>query len=113
MTSAPRKERSTMKRKFWYAVVAGAGAAILLTASLGNASQPCRTARGDSPVAKACAEGGVVRAKESMRAMVKQGRAAGTRFMCDDCHNDDEHYDQLAPDAKQKFAKLLSLLGKS
>jgi hypothetical protein len=98
-----------MKRPFLYTVVLG-GLGVLLGVGLGQASpvQPCRVAKGDSPVAKACAEGGVVRAKESMRALVKQGRAAGTRFQCDDCHTDQDRYDQLAPDAKQKFSKLLA-----
>ena len=85
--------------------------AFFISISLGNASAPpCRMAKGDSPVAKACAEGGLPRAKESMRALVKQGRAAGAHFTCDDCHSDQDRYEQLAPEAKQNFARLLALL---
>ncbi len=47
-------------------VVAGLG--VLFASRRGDASpEPCRVAKGDSPVAKACAEGGIPRARESMR----------------------------------------------
>jgi len=89
------------------------GTFVLLASSRGDASpEPCRVAKGDSPVARACAEGGIPRARESMRQLVKQARAAGTRFQCDDCHSNEDRYEQLAPDAKQNFAKLLAVATK-
>lgn len=76
-------------------------------AAQGNA---CRLAiKGDSPVARACAEGGVVKAKHTMRAMIKEGRAQGVRFQCDDCHSDDTAYEKLTPEAKDRFARLLAV----
>jgi hypothetical protein len=73
---------------------------------------PCRLAtKGDSPVARACAEGGVLRAKQTMRALLKRAKNAGVRFECEDCHvdskTDDKGYDRLTRDGREKFAKLL------
>jgi hypothetical protein len=87
------------------------GGLVLLAGGRGDASEPCRVATGDSPVAKACAEGGVPRAREFMRQLVKQARNAGTRFQCDNCHGDEDRYDRLSPEAKQNFAKLLAAAG--
>lgn len=75
------------------------------------AGQPCLIARGDSPVARACADGGVAKAKQTMRSMMKAARDAGTRFVCDDCHADTERFEQLTPQAKSKFARLLAAVG--
>jgi hypothetical protein len=72
------------------------------------ADSGCRIAKGESPVAKACVEGGLMKAKQTMRAMIKEARAAGARFECDDCHSDDSAYDKLTPEARDKFAKLLA-----
>jgi hypothetical protein len=72
---------------------------------------PCRLAiKGDSPVARACAEGGLLRAKQTMRALLKKAKTAGVRFECEDCHvgqADDKGYDRLTRDGRDKFAKLL------
>jgi hypothetical protein len=70
----------------------------------------CRLAvKGDSPVARACAEGGLLRAKQTMRALLKRAKTAGVRFECEDCHvgGDDKGYDRLTRDGRDKFAKLL------
>jgi hypothetical protein len=70
---------------------------------------PCkRTTKGDSPVVKACARGGVREAKTVMKDMVKQGRSAGVRFDCDDCHQDERDFAKLTADAAEKFRKLLA-----
>jgi hypothetical protein len=77
------------------------------------ADEPCKLAtKGDSRVAKACAEGGIKKAKAEMKEMVKQGKAAGVKMDCDDCHKDDVHYDQLTAEGKDKFKKLLAALDK-
>jgi hypothetical protein len=77
-----------------------------------EAQSGCKVAKGDSVIAKACAEGGLLKAKQTMRAMVKQGRAAGTKFDCADCHADEDHHEKLTADAKEKFAKLLAVVQK-
>jgi hypothetical protein len=64
--------------------------------------------KGDSPVDKACREGGVKAAKAAMKAMLKDGRAAGIRHECEDCHTDDTDYAKLSKDAEDKFNKLLA-----
>ena len=70
---------------------------------------PCQLAtKGDSPVAKACKEGGIKSAKATMKDLVKGARAGGVRFQCDDCHVNDTDYTQLAKNAEDKFAKLLA-----
>jgi hypothetical protein len=70
---------------------------------------PCTLAtKGDSPVAKACAEGGIKAAKVKMKELLKAGRAAGAKYQCDDCHTNDADYAQLGKGADEKFAKLLA-----
>jgi hypothetical protein len=69
---------------------------------------PCTIAtKGSSPVAKACAAGGIVKAKAAMKDLAKRARAAGTKFQCDDCHKDDIKY-ELTDDARDKFKKLIA-----
>jgi hypothetical protein len=75
------------------------------------AGQPCAIAiKGDSPVAQACAEGGLVSAKRSMRDLTKRAKAGGLRFECDDCHRNDVDYD-LTPQARDNFRHLLAAAG--
>ncbi len=64
--------------------------------------------KGDSPIVKACTEGGIKGAKKAMKDMVKAGKAAGVKFDCDDCHKDTEGKYDLTDDAKDKFKKLLA-----
>jgi hypothetical protein len=72
--------------------------------------KPCVIAtKGDSPVAKACVQGGLVDAKRVMRDLVKQGKKAGQKFECDDCHKNDTGYD-LTPQARDKFKALLGAI---
>jgi hypothetical protein len=81
-------------------VVAISGAAL--------ADKPCAIAtKGDSPVAKACASGGLVDAKRAMRDLVKAGKKANLKYECDDCHRNDTGYD-LTPQARENFKKLLA-----
>src|SRR6478672_5043008 len=77
------------------------------------ADDACKLAtKGDSRVAKACADGGIKKAKAEMKDMVKQAKANGVKMDCDDCHKDDVHYDQLTAEGKDKFKKLVAALDK-
>jgi hypothetical protein len=88
-------------------LVAALGSVMAISGRAG-ADKPCAIAtKGDSPVAKACATGGLIDAKKAMRDMVKRGKAAGVKFECDDCHKNDVGYD-LTPQARDSFTKLLA-----
>ena len=79
------------------AATVGIGGTPLLAAEAGA---PCTIAtKGDSPVAKACAAGGIPKAKAAMKDLAKKARAAGTKYQCDDCHKDDVKY-ELTADAR-------------
>jgi hypothetical protein len=81
--------------------------------SFAEDSAPCKLAtKGDTRVAKACTDGGIKKAKAVMKEMLKEGKTAGVKMDCDDCHKDDTHYDQLTAEAKDKFKKLVAALDK-
>jgi hypothetical protein len=74
-----------------------------------NGPLPCKLAlRGDSPVARACSTGGIKAAKSTMKDLVRQARDNGVKLACDDCHQSEDDYTRLTPEAKSKFAKLLA-----
>jgi hypothetical protein len=74
-----------------------------------SGADPCQLAvKGDSPVAKACREGGIKAAKMAMKDLIKGARATGVKYQCDDCHVNDADYAQLGKGADDKFAKLLA-----
>jgi hypothetical protein len=80
----------------------------------GEGPQDCRRAiKGDSPVARACRQGGVRSAKATMKELVKQGQVAGMRLACDDCHLDGVDFAQLSPDAPERFRSLLVAIGRN
>jgi hypothetical protein len=71
---------------------------------------PCKMAlTGESPVAKACSEGGVRQAIDLMQLFVKRARAQGLMFECFDCHADEDDRSKLTPQAEAEFRKLLFL----
>jgi hypothetical protein len=71
---------------------------------------PCHMAlTGDSPVAKACSEGGERRAMDLMQLFVKRAQAEGFKFKCATCHVDEDDRSRLAPNADAEFRKLLFL----
>ena len=71
---------------------------------------PCKMAlTGDSPVAKACSDGGERRAIDMMTLFVKRARAEGFNFKCGTCHVDEDDRSKLAPNADAEFRKLLFL----
>jgi hypothetical protein len=63
--------------------------------------------KGDSPVAQACAKGGVKQAKAAMKGLVKTAKDNGVKFDCDDCHKNEETF-VLEDDARDNFKKLLA-----
>jgi hypothetical protein len=70
----------------------------------------CESTRGDDPVAKACLDGGIKRAKSVMKAMQKVGKERGLKFECDDCHRDESAGNwTLNRGAWEKYDKLLAL----
>jgi hypothetical protein len=69
---------------------------------------PCKLARGDSPVARACNQGGIRAAKTAMKDLVKAAKSKGLRLECDECHKSDEDFSQLTDSAKDKFKQLLA-----
>lgn len=70
----------------------------------------CRIAvGGDSPVVKACENGGVAAAKKAMKKMLANGKTRGDKmFTCEGCHRDLDSY-ALVEGAREKFGKLLAL----
>ena len=71
---------------------------------------PCHMAlTGDSPVAKACSDGGERRAIDLMQLFVKRAQAEGFSFKCATCHVDEDDRSRLAPNADVEFRKLLFL----
>jgi hypothetical protein len=84
------------------------GGAKVLPAYRGQ--DPCRMAlTGESPVAKACSEGGVRQAIDLMQLFVKRARALGMNYECFDCHADEDDRTKLTPRAETEFRKLLFL----
>ena len=88
-------------------VVVALGSTVVISGAAA-VEKPCAIAtKGDSPVAKACAQGGLVDAKRTMRDLVKDGKRNGVKFECDDCHKNDTGYD-LTPQARDNFKKLVA-----
>jgi hypothetical protein len=87
----------------------GAGAIALMLACGGaaRADEACKLAKGDSPMAKPCAEGGIKKAKEAMKGIVREARRSGVKIECDECHKDPAKYEVLADDARSKLDKLM------
>jgi hypothetical protein len=61
---------------------------------------------GDSPVARACLEGGIDLAKRKMKELVSVARSRGVKFGCDDCHQEDGN--ALTRNAPEDFKKLIA-----
>jgi hypothetical protein len=64
--------------------------------------------KGDNPVAKACAKGGIKEAKKTMKAMVKVAKDKGKKMECDGCHKNEEDW-KLTDDGEKNFKDLLAL----
>jgi hypothetical protein len=63
---------------------------------------------GDSPIVRACAEGGIEQAKREMKRLVAAAKVNGTRFACDSCHKEGKTEHDLLGDAREQFKKLLA-----
>jgi hypothetical protein len=69
----------------------------------------CKLAvKGNTPVAQACRDGGAKAAKLEMKDLVKRAKDNGAKFRCDDCHKDPQDITRLAPDASERFKKLVA-----
>lgn len=70
--------------------------------------EPCQMAlTGDSPVARACSEGGQRKAIDLMQDFVRRAKAQNIFFQCGDCHVDEDDYMKLSPRADTQFRELL------
>jgi hypothetical protein len=82
-------------------------AVLSLGGGVARADEACKLAKPGSPMSKPCAEGGIKKAKEAMKTLVRDARKAGVKMECDECHKDPARYDVLADDARVKLDKLL------
>jgi hypothetical protein len=97
-------------------VIAAAAAALAGAASPGMSGRAradeverCTIAiQGDSPVAKACQEGGVRLAKRKMKELVRNAREKGMSNDCNDCHEGGDSW-ALTKGATDRFRRLLDL----
>jgi hypothetical protein len=82
-------------------------AVVTLAPAAAHADEACKLAKAGSPMSKPCAEGGIKKAKEAMKNLVREARKAGVKMECDECHKDPARYDVLADDARGKLDKLM------
>jgi hypothetical protein len=88
-------------------------AVLALAPAAVRADEACKLAKAGSPMSKPCAEGGIKKAKEAMKNLVREGRKAGVKMECDECHKDPARYDVLADDARGKLDKLMKAVAPS
>ncbi len=85
---------------------------VLAGAASGQAADDIKkcvvTTQGKSPVAEACAQGGIDAARKKMKEMVKTAKAKGVKFDCDNCHHEGKTEFDLTKNAKEDFKKLLA-----
>jgi hypothetical protein len=90
-------------------------AALLLgfsAAGVARADDKCTIAtKGETPTAKACAQGGRPAAKKLMKDMVKQAKDKKEKFTCDGCHKDLDNY-ALTDNANADYKKLEAVIAK-
>jgi hypothetical protein len=65
--------------------------------------------KGDTPTAKACAQGGRAAAKKLMKKMVEDAKKKKEKFTCDGCHKDLDNY-ELTKNATEDYKKLEAVL---
>ena len=88
-------------------LAAAAVAVLSLGGDAARADEACKLAKNGSPMSKPCAEGGIKKAKQAMKTLVRDARKAGVKIECDECHKDPARYDVIADDARAKLDKLL------
>jgi hypothetical protein len=64
--------------------------------------------QGESPIAKACQEGGIRQAKRKMKELVRTARERGMYNECNDCHEGGDSW-TLVKGANDRFRKLLEI----
>jgi anti-sigma factor RsiW len=72
-----------------------------------DAPARCLIAGEDSPMAEACAAGGLPRAKMAMQDLVKRARSRGMKLECRTCHRNETRFD-LREDARLWLSLLLA-----
>jgi hypothetical protein len=105
--------RKSTVRLLALASAAALGGFIAVSAPFSNAADAgkCTIAtKGDNPVAKACAKGGIKEAKTTMKAMVKtaKGKDKSKKWECDGCHKNEDDW-KLTDDGEKLFKDLLAL----
>jgi hypothetical protein len=65
--------------------------------------------KGETPTAKACAQGGRAAAKKLMKKMVEDAKKKKEKFTCDGCHKDLDNY-ELTKNANDDYKKLEAVL---
>lgn len=71
----------------------------------------CKIAvKGENAVVTACKQGGIKRAKATMKAMQKVANSKGKKWDCNDCHKDESagNWD-LTKDGEKLFKEMLEL----
>ena len=96
-----------MVRKLITTLVIG-GFAAFAAGAVSAAANDCTIAKGESPVAKACAKGGIKEAKTVMKAMVAKAKKNGMKdASCEGCHKNEEDF-KLTADAEKLFKDMLA-----
>jgi hypothetical protein len=96
-----------MVRKLITTLVIG-GFAAFAAGAVSAAANDCTIAKGDGPVAKACAKGGIKEAKVTMKAMVAKAKKGGMKDInCDSCHKNEEDW-KLTADGEKLMKDLLA-----
>jgi hypothetical protein len=101
-----------MLRSLCAALSVGILTVTMFTATSHADDDKCTIAlKGDNDVVKACKEGGIKRAKATMKAMQKAGKAKGMKVDCDNCHKDEANGNwTLTKNAEDDFKKLLATI---
>ncbi len=99
--------RTSLLRTLGLAVIVSSSASVPVADAADP--EPCTIAvRGESPIAKACKEGGVRAAKRAMKDMVRSAREKGMAAECSDCHKGADDW-TLTKTAQEKFRRMLEL----
>jgi hypothetical protein len=99
-----------MLRFFCGSLLAGLLTITAYSATSRAADDKCTIAtKPDNAVGKACQDGGIKKAKATMKAMQKKGKEGGLKFECDECHKDESAGNWTLKDgAEKKFKELLA-----
>ncbi|MDX2022377.1 MAG: hypothetical protein SF187_19230 [Deltaproteobacteria bacterium] len=83
--------------------------AVALVAPAFAGDNDCTIAKdAKTDIGKACAEGGIKRAKTVMKEMTKKAKKKGMKVDCDTCHKDETKW-TLTDEAKKKYDEFAKL----